>query len=307
MVDLRQLRQFIAVAEELHFHRAAARLNMSQPPLTMAIRKLEEEIGVELIERGNRTLGLTAAGRVFLDEARQTLLQAERSIVAAQETAAGRTGLVRLGYVGSALYGRLPDAIRAFRESHPEVRLELMEATTTQQVERIREGGMDIGLLIPSVPDAGDLSFERFDTDRLCIALPHSHALAGVKKISLSDLAKENFVLWPAAEGRSFHVQVIRLCADAGFVPMVVQEAHGMHAVLSLVAVEAGISIVPESMMGFRNDRIVYRTIAGNDASFDLSFCFREPVSNPALEQFLKTTARPQHRSRSATGRTGGN
>jgi DNA-binding transcriptional LysR family regulator len=298
MVDLRQLRQFIAVAEELHFHRAAARLNMSQPPLTMAIRKLEEEIGVELIERGNRTVGLTAAGRVFLEEARQTLLQAERSVSAARETAAGRTGLVRLGYVGSSLYGRLPDAIRAFRETHPEVRLELLETTTAQQVERIREGGMDIGLLIPSVPDAGDLSFQPFDTDRLCIALPRSHSLAGAKNISVSDLANENFVLWPAVEGRSFHVQVIRLCAEAGFVPMV---AHGMHAVLSLVAVETGISIVPESMEGFRNDRIIYRSIAGDDASFDLSFCFREPVSNPALAQFLKTTAQPCSRA-SASG-----
>ncbi|MEC9244680.1 MAG: LysR family transcriptional regulator [Pseudomonadota bacterium] len=307
MFDLRQLRQFIAVAEELHFHRAAARLNMSQPPLTMAIRKLEEEIGIELIERGNRTLGLTAAGRVFLEEARQTLLQAERSVSAARETAAGRTGLVRLGYVGSSLYGRLPDAIRAFRETHHEVRLELLEATTAQQVERIREGGLDIGLLIPSVPDAGDLSFQPFDTDRLCIALPRSHLLAGVKNISVSDLVHENFVLWPAVEGRSFHVQVIRLCADAGFVPMVVQEAHGMHAVLSLVAVEAGISIVPESMMGFRNDRIVYRPIADDDASFDLSFCFREPVSNPALAQFLKTIAQPQRRSRSAAGKKGRN
>ncbi|UZD69339.1 LysR family transcriptional regulator [Brucella sp. JSBI001] len=306
MVDLRQLRQFIAVAEELHFHRAAARLSMSQPPLTTAIRKLEEEIGVELIERGNRTLGLTAAGRVFLDEARQTLLQAERSVAAAQETAAGRTGFVRLGYVGSALYGRLPDAIRAFRESHPEVRLELLEATTAQQVERIREGGMDAGLLIPSVPDAGDLSFQPFDTDRLCIALPHSHALATTRSISVGDLANENFVLWPAAEGRSFHVKVIRLCADAGFVPMVVQEAHGMHAVLSLVAVEAGISIVPQSMMGFRNDRIIYRPIKDGHAAFELSFCFRDPVPNPALKQFLKTTAQPLRRSRSSVERSGG-
>lgn len=307
MVDLRQLRQFIAVAEELHFHRAAARLGMSQPPLTTAIRKLEEEIGVELIQRGNRTLGLTAAGRVFLDEARQTLGQAERAVAAAQDAAAGRAGLVRLGYVGSALYGRLPEAIRAFRASHPEVRLELLEATTAQQVERIREGRMDVGLLIPSVPDAGDLSSQPFDTDRLCIALPHSNPLASARSLSVGDLAHESFVLWPAAEGRSFHAKVIRLCADAGFVPMVVQEAHGMHAVLSLVAVEAGLSIVPQSMMGFRSDRILYRPIKEGDASFELTFCFRDPVANAALKQFLKSTAQPPPRSRSRAGGSGGN
>jgi DNA-binding transcriptional LysR family regulator len=302
MVDLRQIRQFIAVAEELHFHRAAARLNMSQPPLTTAIRKLEEEIGVELIQRRNRTLGLTAAGQVFLEEARQILQQAERSVAAARETAAGRTGLVRLGYVGSALYGRLPDAIRTFRETHPEVRLELIEATSAGQVERIREGRMDIGLLIPPIPDAGDLAFRAFDTDRLCIALPRSHALAGARDISVSDLANETFVLWPAIEGRGFHVKVIRLCADAGFVPIVVQEAYGMHAVLSLVAVEAGISIVPQSMMGFRSDRIAFRPIKDESASFDLAFCFREPVSNPALEQFLKTIAESKAHSRLDAG-----
>jgi len=297
MVDLRQLRQFIAVAEELHFHRAAARLNMSQPPLTTAIRKLEEEIGVELIERGNRTLGLTAAGRAFLGEARQTLRQAERSILIARETAAGRTGLVRLGYVGSALYGRLPDAIRSFREAHPEVRLELVEATSARQVVRLREGSMDLALVVPPIPDAGDLRFQPFDDDRLSIALPRSHPLANVPDLSVRGLADEQFVLWPAMEGRGFHVKVIRLCTDAGFVPTVVQEAHGMHAVLSLVAVDAGISIVPQSMAGFRSDRIAYREIADDDAAFGLSFCFREPIANPAVRQFLMT----------AVGRTSGN
>lgn len=291
MVDLRQLRQFIAVAEELHFHRAAARLNMSQPPLTTAIRKLEEEIGVELIERGNRTMGLTAAGRVFLEEARQTLRQAERSIAIARETAAGRTGLVRLGYVGSALYGCLPDAIRSFRDTHPEVRLELVEATSARQVERLREGALDLGLVIPPIPDDGDLSFQSFDEDRLSIALPWSHPLADVADLSVADLADEPFVLWPAAEGRGFHVKVIRLCTAAGFVPTVVQEAHGMHAVLSLVAVEAGVSIVPRSMADFRSDRIAYRPIADDEAVFDLSFCFRRPVENPAVQQFLATAA----------------
>ncbi len=115
--------------------------------------------------------------------------------------------------------------------------------------------------------------------------------------LSLRDLANEQFVLWPAMEGRGFHVKVIRLCTEAGFVPTVVQEAHGMHAVLSLVAVEAGISIVPQSMAGFRSDRITYRGIADDDAAFGLSFCFREPITNPAVGQFLVT----------ASGTTSGN
>ncbi|MGO4833202.1 LysR family transcriptional regulator [Rhizobiaceae sp. 2RAB30] len=287
MVDLRQLRQFVAVAEELHFHRAAARLNMSQPPLTTAIRKLEEEIGVSLIERGNRTLGLTAAGHTFLAEARQTLRQAERSVAVARETAAGMTGLVRLGYVGSSLYGRLPDVIRSFRRDYPRVGLELVEATSMQLVSQIRDGTLDLALLIPPIDGAADLSLHFFDHDRLSIALPCSHPLASVQEVSVNDLANEDFVLWPVAQGPGFHLKVIRLCTSAGFVPKVVQEAHGMHAVLSLVAVEAGVSIVPQSMAAFRSDRIVYRPILSEDAVFSLSFCRSEPPSNPAASNFL--------------------
>jgi len=287
MPDLRQLRQFVAVAEELHFHRAAARLNMSQPPLTTAIRKLEEEIGVELITRGNRTLGLTAAGTVFLDEARITLQQADRAVTAARDTAAGRTGLVRIAYVGSALYGRLPDAIQAFRRAQPDVRLELIEATSARQVAMLRAGSIDVGVLIPPVAEASDLRFADFDEDRLAIALPRAHVLADAPSLTLAQLADQDFILWPQREGRGFHLRVIQLCAAAGFVPRVAQEAHGMHAVLSLVAVEAGLSIVPQSMRGFRGDRIVYLPIQSDDARFDLSLCHRTDVGNPALGRFL--------------------
>lgn len=116
-ITLRMMEQFIAVAEELHFHRAALRLNMSQPPLTHAVRKLEEDIGVTLIERGNRVLGLTPAGEMFVREARETLRQAEKTLISTVDVAEGRTGVLRLGYVGSALYGRLPDVIREFRQA----------------------------------------------------------------------------------------------------------------------------------------------------------------------------------------------
>jgi DNA-binding transcriptional LysR family regulator len=287
MIDLRLLRQYIAVAEELHFHRAAARLNMSQPPLTAAIRRLEEEIGAELIERGNRTVGLTAAGAVFLAEARRTVAQADRAVAAAREAAEGRSGVVRVSYVGSALYGRLPERIRQFRQSFPTVRLELREATSAQQVVLLRDGQSDVGVVIPPVPDTGDLVFQDFDTDRLVIALPRGHRLAGADELPLSHLANEPFVLWPAAEGRGFHLRVVRLCADAGFVPRVVQEAHQMQAVLSLVAVEAGVSMVPASMRVFRPDDVVYRDIDDPRAEFSLALCWRDQPLGPVLQNFV--------------------
>ena len=290
-VDLRKLEQFVAVAEERHFHRAAERLAMSQPPLTVAIRRLEEDLGVALIERGgNRVEGLTAAGAAFLKEAHAVLRQTERAIRTARETAAGRTGLVRLGYVGSALYGRLPDAIRRFRAERPEVRLELREATTARQVAMLRGGALDAGVVIPPLPDPEGVALHAFDADRLCMALPIDHPLAGQDAPVLADLADEPFVLWPMAEGRGFHLRVVRLCAEAGFAPNVVQEAHGMHAVLSLVAVGAGVSVVPESMAGFRADRVAYRRMKAAGAAFEL--CFATAGPNPAAAAFVAGASR---------------
>ncbi|WP_449544052.1 LysR substrate-binding domain-containing protein [Lelliottia nimipressuralis] len=288
-ITLRRMEQFIAVAEELHFHRAAERLNMSQPPLTSAIQKLEEDLGVALIERGNRVLGLTPAGEKFVSEARKTLRQAENTLVSTVDVAEGRTGLLRLGYVGSALYGRLPDIIREFRASHPKVRLELREATTAAQIAALRDGTLDIGVLIPPLEKADDIEQINFDSDRLCIAIPKDHPFSNRSDLTLADLAGESFILWPMPEGRSFHLQVIRLCAKAGFVPMITQEAHGMHAVLSLVSVGGGVSVVPESMSGFRGDRISYHPLSGAETEFDLVIGYRH--LSPSAHAFVLSAA----------------
>jgi len=283
------MEQFIAVAEELHFHRAAERLNMSQPPLTSAIQKLEEDLGVALIERGNRVVRLTPAGEKFVSEARKTLRQAEKTLVSTVDVAEGRTGLLRLGYVGSALYGRLPDIIREFRASHPNVRLELREATTAAQIAALRDGTLDIGVLIPPLEKADDIEQINFDSDRLCIAIPKDHPFSNRSDLTLADLAGESFILWPMPEGKSFHLQVIRLCAKAGFVPMITQEAHGMHAVLSLVSVGGGVSVVPQSMSGFRGDRISYHPLSGAETEFDLVIGYRH--LSPSAHAFVLSAA----------------
>lgn len=284
-ISLRTMEQFVAVAEELHFHRAAQRLNMSQPPLTSAIRKLEEDLDVMLIERSNRVLGLTPAGKAFLEHARETLCQADLAITTTQDVAAGRTGIVRLGYVGSSLYGRLPDVIRRFRAQHPNVRLELREATTASQVTALREGALDVSVLIPPLVNADDIALTPFDIDRLCLAIPKDHPLGQRSGLTLAELADEPFVLWPMNEGRGFHLKVVRLCANAGFVPRVAQEAYGMHAVLSLVAVGSGVSVVPESMSGFRQDQISYCPLSTSEAQFTLALGYR--VLSPAAEGFV--------------------
>ncbi|MEO0407909.1 MAG: LysR family transcriptional regulator [Cyanobacteria bacterium P01_A01_bin.135] len=287
MVDLRQLQQFIAVAEELHFHRAAARLNMSQPPLTATIKRLEKEIGSELLERNNRVIQLTPAGKVLLTHARLTLEQANQAVEAARNAGAGYTGTLRLTYVGSAMYGRLAEVVRTFRRSFPDVRLDLKEATTATQVTALREGTSDLAVLLPPLPDDAGLRMWSFDTDSLTIALPRAHPLAEQDTVTLIDLANQPFVMWPAAEGRGFHHQVIQLCAAAGFVPQVVQEAHQMHGVLALVAVEIGVSVVPASMTGFRAEEIVYSPLTGEDTDFTLFLCHRDEPLGATAQNFI--------------------
>lgn len=291
-IDLRQLRQFIAVAEELHFHRAAARLNMSQPPLTATIRRLEEEIGAELLERGNRVVRLTPAGAALLAHARLTVEAADRAVAAARDAAAGRVGTLRLTYVGSALYGRLAGVVRAFRRGYPDVRLDLREATTAAQARMLREGASDLAVLLPPLGDEGGLRLVPFDEDRFAIALPAAHPRAGDDAVALADLADEPFVLWPAAQGQSFHHRVVRLCAAAGFVPRVVQEAHQMHGVLALVAVEVGVSVVPARMAGFRAGEIVYRPLDGADAGYAMCLCHRDEPPGAVVRNFLEIAQR---------------
>lgn len=281
-IDLRLLRQFVAVAEELHFRRAAERLAMSQPPLTAAIRRLEEEVGAPLIERGRKTVRLTAAGAVLFDEARRLLASASEALAATCDAAAGRRGRVRLGYVGSAMYGRLPGMIRSFRREHPDVRIDLREMTTAGQVAALRAGELDLAIVIPPLDDEGGLQIAPFDMDQLAIALPSSHALSQATGVAISDLAGEQFVSWPRDQGRGFHDQVMRLCTTAGFTPDVSQEAHGMHAVLSLVAVEAGVAIVPASMASIRSDEITYHPIEGDMARFPLVLCRGSGEADPA-------------------------
>jgi DNA-binding transcriptional LysR family regulator len=284
-IDLRLLRQFVAVAEELHFRRAAERLGMSQPPLTAAIRRLEEEIGATLIDRNRKTIKLTAAGSVLLEQARHLLSVVGGALAATRDAAAGKRGRVRLGYVGSAMYGRLPAALRDFRRQRPDVRVELREMTTAAQIAALRSNDLDLVIAIPPLGDAGGVRAVPFDTDRLAMALPMAHRLAAAREIEIGDFAAEPFVSWPREQGAGFFDRAMRLCAVAGFAPDVVQEAHGMHAVLSLVAVEVGVAIVPASMASIRPEEIAYRQIADEAARFSLMLCRRAGEPDPATTE----------------------
>lgn len=199
---------------------------------------------------------------------------------------------MRVGYVGSAMYRRLPEDLRRFRQANSDVRIDLREMTTAMQIAALRADEIDLAVVIPPLGAAEGLRLEPFDTDRLAIALPAVHRLADSPDVQLADIAGEQMVIWPRSQGAGFYDQVTRLCGEAGFAPSIVQEAHGMHAVLSLVAVEVGVAIVPASMASVRPSEIRYRPLAGEAAKFELLLCHRSNIDNAAAGLLAKALLR---------------
>lgn len=204
MLSLRQMQQFLAVAETLNFRRAAERLNMAQPPLTAAIRQVERELGVRLVERGNRVTGLTAAGQVLQEEAGRTVLQAERAVLLTRRAGAGMLGSLRLGFLASATRHLLPPLLARFRDSHPDVVLTLAEQPTARQVLALLEDRQDVGLVALPLPPGTEtrIATRTLLHSRFVAAVPSAHALAGDgRPLGLTMLAAEPWVLFPPAEG----------------------------------------------------------------------------------------------------------
>ena len=286
MIELRQIRQFIAVAEELSFRRAADRLNMAQPPLTVTIRQIEEELGTVLIERTNRVARLTPAGRVFLEECRLTVMQAERAMVAARRAGAGLSGALRVTFVASAAREILPAILRAFRAQYPDVELMLSEAMTAHQIAKLHTCEADIGFVIPPLRDADGLGVEVVMRNQMVAALPESHPLAQLQAISLSDLASEPWILFPARQGPGLHERVLTACAQAGFVPRVGQEASQMDTIASLVAGGMGVGLVTRAIATANRPGVVFRDLMGIGApvEYELAIAYGRPT--PLLDAF---------------------
>src|SRR5579859_4104472 len=240
-VELRHMRHFVAVAEELHFGRAAARLGLAQPPLSQSIQRLERGLGVQLFVRSHRKVELTPAGRTFLDEARRTLTQAETAVHLARRAAVDDLTELKVTFVSAALYRLLPAALRNYRAQFPAVEIHLEERATDGQLDGLRDGSVDIGFVHPPLKDAGELDVRMIYRDRLMAAIPSASALASEPAVVLADLADEGFVLFPFRQGPNLHARITSACRRAGFVPRVLQEALQMHTILSLVAAGMGV------------------------------------------------------------------
>ena len=248
MIETRLLRQFIAVAEELNFRRAAERLHMAQPPLSQAILRLEEALGYPVFERTNRKVSLTPAGDAFLATARQVLASLEEGVAATRRVAQGIEGYLRLSFIHITPYAHVLDALRAFRAASPAVQFTLREASTQQQVEWLERGEVDIAVLRAPGRSTPGLRFERLSGEDIVIALPLHHRCAGQARVDLADLAGDDFVASPRELGQGFHDQLASLCLHAGFVPRVVQQARRLQTVLGLVAAGFGVALLPASL-----------------------------------------------------------
>src|SRR6266536_81806 len=234
-MELRHLRYFLAVADELHFGRAAVRLHIAQPPLSRQVRQLEDELGFDLFVRTPRRVRLTDAGRAFRDEARSILARVAEAAAAARRVAQGEAGALAVGFVASATYALLPRLYRRFRERHPDIALALTEMSTAEQVEALRAGQIQVGLARPPVGD-DTLAVEPLADEPLVAALPARHRLAASGPVALRALAREPFVLFPRQPRPGWIDVVQAACAAAGFRPAVAQEALELSTAVTLVA-----------------------------------------------------------------------
>ncbi|RMB81521.1 LysR family transcriptional regulator [Streptomyces shenzhenensis] len=294
-MEIRQLRYFVTVAEELHFGRAATRLHMSQPPLSQQIQRLERQLGFALFERTRRSVTLTRAGRLLLEEARRALAQADRTEDIAELIRSGTAGTVRIGFVGSALYGVLPRALRSFREQLPEVHFSAREMESNDQIRALQDDIIDLGFTRPPLP-LGGLSSLDIHEEELLVALPHDHPLhRRGGPVALAELAQEPFVLFPPEHGSGFWYTVARACGDAGFSPRVAYEGEHIHTMIGMVAAGLGVSLVPASASQLQLAQVRYAPLAGPPVRLGLSLIWDETRAVPALKNLISVAASAAH------------
>ncbi|GHO70677.1 LysR family transcriptional regulator [Ktedonobacter sp. SOSP1-52] len=298
-MELRHLRYFIVVAEELHFSRAAEILHMAQPPLSQQIQNLESELGIPLLIRTKRSVQLTPAGKAFLVEAKKVIAQTERAIEAAHQAYNGLLGQLHIGFVGTAMAEILPTILKAFRERYPMITTKLQNLVTTDQVQALREGLIEVGFIHPPILDT-TLKLEVIGREQLVAVLPADHALASQKSIDLAQLRDELFVLYPRAWNIGLFDQIISLCQQAGFSMRLGQEALGWESIISLVAAGFGVSIVPASSRLLRSLDVAYLPLQGTTPTFDLALAWLPDNTSPLLHNFLQIAretaqARQQH------------
>ncbi|WP_169544705.1 LysR family transcriptional regulator [Sneathiella aquimaris] len=290
MTDIRQIRHFIAVAEEKHFRIAAERLHMTQPPLSHSIKKLEQTLNVTLLTRANRSVTLTPAGEVFLKGAYEILEKLNQVTEDTRRASQGLTGRLTLGFVGSAIYEALPDTVRQFRQTFPNVEVELEELSTVDQLDAISKGSIDAGLLRPPVAGRGLFDLTTIRQEKLIVVMPQSHPQADKKAVRLSSLSEDGFILFPLQTSPNLHALVLHACHQAGFTPRISQTASQIQTQISLVSAGLGIALVPQCVRQAVHSGVVYKDLEGADKEIEthMAIACKQGHKNSLLTAFIE-------------------
>lgn len=295
-MELRHLRYFVAVAEEEHITRAAARLGIQQPPLSQQIKLLEQEIGVDLFSRSPRRIALNAAGKVFLSDARRILAQVEEAVARVRQFDMGKEGTVMVGLTGSSsMNPRVARIIRRFREAYPLVSLQIEEGANHDLLTQLEEERLDIAFVRTPVDRYPSLSVSTLCHEPMVVALPAHHRLAvSAAPIRLAQLRDEDFLLFRRANGSSFCTLLLQACQAAGFRPRVVSESERMISAINMVAAGMGVAVVPQALTSFRLEPVVYRDLdPGDGFTVPLNIAFRSTAKSETLRRFLDSCGTP--------------
>ncbi|MGW3472353.1 LysR substrate-binding domain-containing protein [Saccharopolyspora sp. NPDC000995] len=289
MFSLFQLNGFVAVAEELHFGRAAERLRMTQPPLSRQIQLLENELGVALVDRSHRAVRLTRAGRAFLPEARRLLRQAEQAARMARSASTGEIGSLALGFTAASAYRTLGAVLDVVRKNLPGVEIILREMAKNEQLEVLSDGSLDLGMMVRPPVRRRDLDSRIYLREHLVAAIPVEHALAkSPEPITVADFDGESVIMYRPAESRYFHDLLTSIFRNAGCAPVFSHYLSQIHSVLALVNAGFGLSLVPAGATQLRYPEVVFRSVDLPESSqVELSLVWRRDNDNPALAALL--------------------
>lgn len=287
-MELRQLRYFIAIAEAGSFSRAAEILHVSQPPLSVQVKALEDELGVRLLDRTTRGVSLTAAGSAFFEEARAALTRLEHAKREARRAGCGDIGLLSIGFVSMADYGILPPALKSFRSSYPLVEVQLHELTTDMQIRELRASRLDLGVGLGPVEEP-DMRFDRLLHEELVLAAPAAHpVMKGEGAIDLRALALESFIVPPRDIAPGLYDLIHSYCRSFGFTPRITQHARQMQTVISLVSSGMGFALVPSSMRNLKRSGVQYRRLRGRPARIELGILRVRGASGLLKDHFVE-------------------
>jgi len=292
-MDFRHIQQFVVLAETLNFRRAAEKLHMAQPPLSISIRKLEQELGVDLFDRGKDGVKLTKSGEAALEEAQKALFHANQFKLAAQAASTGVGGRLRIGFVGSATHEVLPKLIARFRRAFAGVELDLREATSIRIMDELMQEQMDVGVVRIPVASGSGIRLTTLQTETFVLAVARSHPLADQSSVKLKDLAEKEFILYAGSDAPGLRMAALHACQLRGFMPKVVQEAIQVQTVLSLVEANMGVALVPSISKRFVSRSVVYKTLIDfpASASIGISLAWKESTQSQAVRNFIEVAS----------------